>query len=184
MTNRAGSDRWGDLMRAGMSGDEMAYRLLLDELSSALRKTVRGAMARSGAGNADVEDIVQETLIAVHLKRHTWNSTFPLSPWLNAIARHKMIDALRRRSGHRTVPLDAIDELAAPAAVEDTNLRDAERMFKALDQRQERLVRAISIEGRSAAEVGRELGMTEGAVRVALHRTLRRLARAYGKATR
>ena len=53
------------------------------------------------------------------------------------------------------------------------------KMLASLAERQRVIVEAISIEGRSARDVGQRLGMSEGAVRVALHRALKALAAAY-----
>ena len=168
------------LMRAANRGDADAYRHLLEMLAPMLRSAARRGFARYGSGPEEVEDIVQETLLAVHLKRHTWDERQPLLPWVRAIAHNKLVDNLRRRGRQLEVPIDdfapvlALDaEPAASAAL------DAGRMLASLSTRQRAIVRAISIEGASAAEVGRRLGMTEGAVRVALHRALRALASAF-----
>jgi RNA polymerase sigma-70 factor (ECF subfamily) len=134
-------------------------------------------LARCGLGPEEVEDIVQETLLALHLKRHTWDESRPLLPWARAIAQNKIIDNLRRRGRYQEVPIDDIAPISAPEAEHAANTGlDAGRMLAHLSGRQRDIVRAISIEGASAAEVGRRLGMTEGAVRVALHRALRSLA--------
>ena len=87
---------WAARMHAANSGDAAAYARLLRALLPVLRSLARKAVAR-GAMEVEAEDIVQETLIAIHLKRHTWIETEPLGPWIRAIVRHKLIDALRRR---------------------------------------------------------------------------------------
>ncbi len=181
MTGGSQDDRWGDLMRAGLAGDEAAYRALLGELARALRGTVRGALARTGRGGSDVEDIVQETLLAVHLKRGTWNTALPFAPWVLAVARYKVIDAIRRQGFRSHVSLDdLVVEIAAPS--DDTSdTRDAERLILQLGERSQRIVRMISLEGRSVAEVAGVLGMNEVAVRVSLHRALKQLAVLYRK---
>jgi RNA polymerase sigma-70 factor (ECF subfamily) len=142
-----------------------------------LRIVVRRGLTAAGRGTADSEDVVQETLLAMHLKRDTWDGTRPLGPWLRAIARHKLADHLRRRGFHDHVDIDdhadtreLSVEAEAPATIE------SRRMLESLPERQRRIVQEISIEGRQAAEVARRLGMSEGAVRVALHRALKALA--------
>src|SRR5208337_2737065 len=108
-------DRWSMMMKAAMAGDEGVYRRLLEELGRSVRAMARAAFARARLGDADVEDAVQETLLAIHLKRHTWDSGQRLGPWVNAIARHKIIDAMRRRGARRAEPLeDFQDFLPAP----------------------------------------------------------------------
>ena len=165
-------------MRAGNAGDAGAYRTLLQLLAGRLRITVRRALSSVGRSTEEAEDIVQETLLAIHLKRHTWDDRQPLEPWARGIARYKMIDALRRRgfAEHKSID-DFADALAAPQADQETTFATKDLLAK-LPERDRQIVQAMSIEGRSAKEVGGTLGMTEGAVRVALHRALKSLAAA------
>ena len=88
---------WGDLMRAANRGDAAAYNELLASLAPVLRSVTRRGLARGGLPVEDAEDIVQETLLAVHLKRQTWDESLPFMPWLRAVARNKLLDAVRRR---------------------------------------------------------------------------------------
>ena len=81
----------------------------------------RGAFSRAGVGDADVEDAVQETLLAIHLKRHTWDPEQPLAPWVYAIARHKVVDALRRR-GRRRADQGRMEEAISRAEHRYTNV--------------------------------------------------------------
>jgi RNA polymerase sigma-70 factor (ECF subfamily) len=168
------------LMRTANAGDAMAYRRVLEGLASWLRPIVKRGLYRAGRGPEDVEDIVQETLLAVHLKRHTWDSREPLEPWVRAIAHHKLVDMLRRRGFHQHLPIDdyfhqlaAVPDASAVAATTD--------MLSILSPSARQIVEGMSLEGCSAREVGNRLGMSEVAVRVALHRALRRLAAAYRK---
>ncbi len=164
-------------MRAAIGGDAASYRQLLESLSTSLRAATRRGFAQAGAAQNDVEDVVQETLLAIHLKRHTWNSEQPLGPWVRAIARHKLIDALRRRGRRIEVPIEAVLEtLAADEPRSDLDRQDAARLVNGLRGRQQAIVRAISIEGQSIRQVAERLDMNEGAVRVALHRGLKALA--------
>jgi RNA polymerase sigma-70 factor (ECF subfamily) len=93
---RPQDEEWSAMMCAALDGDSAAYRLLLNALAPALRGVVRRGLSRYRAGDTEMEDIVQETLLAIHLKRHTWARTEAITPWVMAIARNKMIDALRR----------------------------------------------------------------------------------------
>jgi RNA polymerase sigma-70 factor (ECF subfamily) len=168
------------LMRSARQGDDAAYRRLLGKVTIWLRLVVQRSLALAGRGPAECEDIVQETLLAMHLKRDSWDATRPIEPWLRAIARHKLVDHLRRRGFDNHVDIDewsnslevAVD-VEAPAAI-DTRL-----LLESLPERQRTIVREISLEGRSAADVAVQLGMSEGAVRVALHRALKALAAFY-----
>ena len=170
---------WADWMRAANAGDEMAYRRLLDALAPFLAQVVRRSF-RPGFGNCDVEDVVQETLLAIHLKRQTWNEHEAITPWVTAIARHKLIDSLRRRGRHVELPIDDfLDVLPAEIPTERLSSRDAQRLLSVLRGRQRDVVRAISIEGMSAREAADRFKISEGAVRVALHRGLSALAVSY-----
>ena len=172
-------DIWGDHMRAARAGDAAAYKTLLAELAMSLRATVRAALSRAGRGNADIEDIVQDVLLAVHLKRETWDARLPFSPWVNAIVRYKVIDALRRTGKRISVPIDDVTDTLPAAEPPEDHGGDLEKLVQQLDGRQQAIVRAIAIEQRSSAEVARTLGMTDGAVRVSLHRALKTLAKLY-----
>jgi RNA polymerase sigma-70 factor (ECF subfamily) len=166
------------LMRAANRGDADAYRDLLRLLAPLLRGFARKASLRPGAATEDVEDIVQETLLAMHLKRHTGIETQPLLPWIRAIAHNKLVDHLRRSRRGQHIPIEAFEDLVADEAPSAANGLDAEVAIAKLKGRQRDVVVAVSLEGRSAREVGERLGMTEGAVRVVLHRALRSLSKA------
>jgi RNA polymerase sigma-70 factor, ECF subfamily len=168
-----------ELMRLARRGDDEAYRRLLTRLAVWLRGVARRGLVRAGRGVEDSEDIVQETLLAVHLKRDSWDDSQPLEPWLRAIARHKLVDHLRRRGFREHLDIDDHLETLSAQTVEEGASADARQMLSYLPDRQRRIVEAISIEGFSARDVGQRLGMSEGAVRVTLHRALKVLAAAY-----
>jgi RNA polymerase sigma factor (sigma-70 family) len=170
-----GREDWDDLMRAANRGDHAAYARVLAQLAPVLRGLVRAR--GSGLGPEGCEDVVQEVLLAIHLKRHTWDEGQPLRPWLWAVARHKIVDAYRARGTRLHLPVeDFADSLPAEAAPDPTAARDTDRLLARIEPRAAEIVRAVSLEGLSAAETGARLGMTEGAVRVSLHRALRALA--------
>ncbi len=167
--------QWSAWMRAANAGDEIAYRQLLVSLAKSVRSIASKGLERAGRPTADAEDIVQEILVTLHQKRHTWDATQPLGPWIRAIARHKLVDALRRRSSSRDVCIDDLaDELAAPGP--RSEIGDIARLTERLTSRQREVVLAVAVQGRSTREVGARLSMTDGAVRVTLHRGLAALA--------
>lgn len=172
----ADTTSWEDLMRAANRGNQRAYTQLLQAITPVIRGIVR---ARGAAlGEAQCEDVVQDVLLAIHLKRQTWREDAPLRPWLYAVTRHKVIDAFRARGTRIDLPVeDFADVLPAPDEADPLERRDMERVLGQLDARAQTIVRAIGLDGQSAAETGAQLGMTEGAVRVALHRALKTLAR-------
>lgn len=170
-------------MRLALGGDDAAYRRLLGELAGMLRGWVRRELSRQGYDISEAEDIVQETLIAIHLKRSTWDKERPFLPWLRAVGRHKMIDSLRRRGRRVMVPIDDFaDLLPAPEAEAALSADALDKHLAQLPAGQERVVRAISVDGLSIGETASRLTMKEGAVRVALHRGLAALAKAARRA--
>jgi RNA polymerase sigma-70 factor (ECF subfamily) len=171
---------WAELMRAGLAGDAAAYRQLLEAIVPRLRKFASLGLMRAGIGNADAEDVVQEILLAIHLKRQTWMQDQPFLPWLNAIARHKLIDAMRRRGRRGEIPIEGLADVLpdAPQAPE-TSHTELSKLVSRLDGKQQTVVSSISLDGHSIKDTATQLGMSEGAVRVTFHRGLKKLASLY-----
>src|ERR1700743_3128229 len=107
-------------MRSAMAGDSGAYQRLLKAITPVLRAGARRGLSRAGQPIDQSEDIVQDILLAVHLKRHTWDANAPFAPWLFAIARNKLIDALRRRGRRIFVNIDDFAETLADQPAEET----------------------------------------------------------------
>lgn len=171
---------WASQMRAALTGDQAAYRAVLQSMTVFLRSEVRRGFARYGRGQADVEDVVQDTLLAIHLKRETWRVDEPIGPWIRAIARNKVIDSLRRGGKRINVPIeDVIETLPAEEPEEHLSERDAQQVLSKLNGRQREIVEAISLNGASIRETAAKYSISEGAVRVALHRGLATLAKAF-----
>ncbi|MFL5297305.1 MAG: sigma-70 family RNA polymerase sigma factor [Phenylobacterium sp.] len=167
------------LMLAGLAGEAASYRQLLDELSRALR----AYYGRRVPPGMDAEDLVQETLIAVHTRRATYDTGQPFTAWAYAIARYKLIDALRRGRGRLKAPLEDADALfVAPGAEAAMASRDLERVLATLPRRTQALIRDVKVTGLSNREAAQKHGMTETAVKVAVHRGLKALGEAYGGA--
>src|SRR5882724_7826473 len=102
------------LMVAGLDGDATAHRSLLERLSRHLRGYFKGRLARIGRSASEAEDLVQEALLAIHTQRHTYDPDEPLTPWVHAIARYKLIDHLRRtRASLADMPIDAAADVTA-----------------------------------------------------------------------
>jgi RNA polymerase sigma-70 factor (ECF subfamily) len=122
---------------------------------------------------------VQETLLAVHNQRHTYDPGQPLTAWVHAIARYKMVDLFRRRAGREALhePLD--DD--ALFAASDEGAREARRdlavLVSQLPDRHRLPIQYVKIEGMSVAEAARATGMSESAVKVGIHRGLKALAK-------
>jgi RNA polymerase sigma-70 factor, ECF subfamily len=170
---RDSEDEWTGLMRSAISGDSAAYHRLLKAISPVLRAAARRGLARAGQPVDQSEDIVQDILLAVHLKRHTWDANAPFAPWLFAIARNKLIDALRRRGRRVFVNIDDFSEtLADQPAAEMASAGEVATHLNALPARQRDVLQSIAVESASIKETAAKFAMSEGAVRVALHRGL------------
>jgi RNA polymerase sigma factor (sigma-70 family) len=173
---RTGPESWEDLARAANRGDNAAYERFLRAITPVLRSVVR---AKGGhLGPEHCEDILQDVLLAIHLKRHTWHEDAPIRPWLYAIARHKVVDAFRARGTRVNVPIDDfLEVLPATDAPDPLEARDMDRVLDQLDPRMADLLRGFGQRGESTTDLAQRLQMSEGAVRVALHRALKSLAK-------
>jgi RNA polymerase sigma-70 factor (ECF subfamily) len=170
---REGEDEWTGLMRSAISGDSAAYHRLLKVITPVLRGAARRGLVRAGQPVDQSEDIVQDILLAVHLKRHTWDVNAPFAPWLFAIARNKLIDALRRRGRRVFVNIDDFAETLADQPVAETaSPSEVAAHLKALPARQREVLQSIAVESASIRDTATKFSMSEGAVRVALHRGL------------
>lgn len=169
------------LLERGLEGgDSAAYRQFLSVTSALLRRYVEGQLRRSGREVGDAEDIVQEALLAIHAKRHTYDGHVPVTAWLYAIARYKLIDFLRRRRPG-TVGTSLSDaehvESRSDEHVESGIL--ARQLMAALPQRLRAAVEMTKIEGLSVAEAAARSGMSEASVKVNVHRGLKAMARLF-----
>ena len=160
---------WDGLMAAAQRGDAVAYRRLLSEISLWLSRYFARRLPP-----AMVDDAVQETMIAVHEKRHTYDPARPFGAWLSAIARYKWIDALRHLKAKPTVALD--DEIPAgdheEAVVSASSL---EQLLTTLKPAQSSVIRLVKIEGYSVEEASQATGQSASLVKINIHRGLRRL---------
>lgn len=176
--------QWADWMRSAIDGDAQAYNRFLLAVTPRLRMMARRRCEQFGAPAGEAEDIVQEVLLAVHLKRGSWDPARPIGPWLSTIVRNKLIDSLRRRGRRISVPIeDVVETLEAPSDTDNFDRQDALTLLQRLKDPQRDIVRSISIEGAGVRETAVRLKMSEGAVRVALHRALKSLATLYRSET-
>jgi RNA polymerase sigma-70 factor (ECF subfamily) len=173
-----GENQLARLMRAAIAGDERAYGEFLQRAACLVRGFARRRIVQGGI---DPEDIVQETLLAIHIKRHTWRNDAPVTPWLYAIARYKLVDAFRRQGRRVEIDIDEIAETIAEPQVESAREWEIDRALESLAPGQRSVVASVSVDGRSISETAKSLGMSETAVRVALHRGLAAIARRFGR---
>ncbi|MDE2451862.1 MAG: sigma-70 family RNA polymerase sigma factor [Gammaproteobacteria bacterium] len=164
------------LMIRSLEGDSGAHRQLL----AVLGRYFRGYFARRiGATTGEVEDLVQEALLAVHLKRDSYDPSLPFTPWAYALARYKLIDHLRRRHRSIQVPLEDAGALFAADDAEEGALRtDLDRLLQRLPDRQRSLIEDVKLQGLSVEEAAQKRGVSAVSARVMLHRSLKWLNQA------
>ncbi len=162
------------LMLKGLGGDAAAHAELLTRMAVLLR---RFFARKLGASDQDVEDLVQETLLAIHLKRETWDSAQPFTAWAYAIARYRLIDLYRRRRVRRSEPIESAEALFAEEVGDSSAGADVERLLSELPERQRVVLKAVKLDELSTAEAAARTGMSESAVKVSVHRSLKALMR-------
>ena len=161
-------------MLRGVAGDRVAYRSLLTELGGYLRAYFQ---RRLRSLPAEVEDLVQETLLAVHTRRETYDPGQPFTAWAYAIARYKLVDRLRARR-RREALHDELDEslFVEPQAEAADARRDLMTLLNRLPEKQRTPILLVKVEGLSVEEASDRTGLSVSAVKVSVHRGLRKLA--------
>lgn len=161
---------------AALAGDGIVYQQFLTTLSAHLRAFFRRRMSRIPD---DVEDMVQECLLAIHNNRHTYRPEQPLTAWVHTIARYKLVDLLRARSRREQLH-DPLEDDLEIFAQSDTEVADARRdlatLLQSLPERQRRALIMIKLEGASVAETAAVTGMSEASVKVGVHRSVKALS--------
>ncbi|BCF95090.1 RNA polymerase sigma factor (plasmid) [Paraburkholderia largidicola] len=169
------------LLQASIAGDKHAYQGFLSELARHLRIRLHKHLWQQ---DADIEDLVQEVLIAVHKGLDTFRPDVPLTAWISAIVRYKLADHFRAsaRRGELFQPLDddastAAMDIAVPSNQDAFDAqRDLDRLLATLPPRQRESIVQTKLWGRSVAETAASTGLTESAVKVSVHRGLKALA--------
>lgn len=173
--------RWASGMRRAQEGDAAAYRALLGELDGVLRAYLIRVIGEASLA----EDGVQETLIALHKARHTWDASRPFRPWLMAIARHKAIDILRRGRNARAAEASHVDEDQVRLAVEGTATQEnrpeagleVDRLLARLPDSFREAIVLTKLEGRTVDDAARRAAISTTAMRSRVHRAMRELRR-------
>ena len=170
---RTSEEQLRAMMVAGMDGDAAAHGALLRLLVPLLRSFYR---RRIHDGDDDIEDLVQETLIAIHTRRASYDRDRAFTAWLFAVARYKMIDHFRRR--RRMVAIERLEDILVAEGFEDASLArlDAARLLHDLPAKQAEAIRQTKINGLSVAEAAEKAGIGESDVKVSVHRGLKALA--------
>jgi RNA polymerase sigma-70 factor (ECF subfamily) len=165
------------LMRAMQQGDKAAANVLLCETGLWLERYFRRRVPPH-----QIDDLVQDVLIALHSKRATWDPSRPFLPWLAAIARYRWVDHLRR--GYRQQAGELFDDTATTDSEEDVVLArvSLDRLFAHLPARQAEAIELVKIGGLSIEEASRASGQSESLVKINIHRGLKKLAALVEKA--
>jgi RNA polymerase sigma factor (sigma-70 family) len=163
-------------MICALEGDQSAYRLLLKRLVPILRQYLG---RRVVSGQEDVEDVVQETLLAIDTRRITYDRTRPFTPWVFAIAHHKFVDLVRR--GRATTMLS--DDLIGDDGSDDAIMAqvDMGKLLDSLPPKQAEAIRAVKLDGLSVIEAAERQGIGESDVKISIHRGLKALMQKIGK---
>lgn len=167
-------------MTASLDGDASAHRRLLERLSRHLRAYYKNKLAHVGRSAEDAEDLVQDALMAIHTRRHTYDPGQLFTPWVHAIARYKLIDHLRQTKASVTiVPLeDASEIMAQDDRTSVESALDLNRLLGRLPEKMRRAIQHVKLEGLSVAEAAARCGMSESAIKVSVHRGLKAMAAA------
>ncbi|WP_250627744.1 sigma-70 family RNA polymerase sigma factor [Pinirhizobacter soli] len=166
-----------DCFLAGLAGDAAQYRAFLEGLTGHMRAYLRRRLPKA---QDDVEDILQETLLAVHNARHTYREGQPLTAWLHAIARYKLMDFFRAHARREALHDPFDDEHERIFAASDDEPANARRdigvLLETLPDRHRLPIVFVKLQGLSVAEASLASGMSESAIKVGVHRGLKALA--------
>lgn len=169
-------NRLKTLFVSGLAGQATDYRNFLVELTRHLRGYLRKRIPQL---HDDVEDLIQEILLAVHNARHTYRADEPLTAWVHAIARYKLMDFFRARARHESVndPLDDHADLFATSDEEPSEARhDIDKLLAHLPEKQRLAILHVKLQGLTVTETAQLTGLSESAVKIGVHRGLKALA--------
>lgn len=167
------------LLLKGLAGDEAAHRVFLTEAAGLLRAYFRN---RLRGQTEDAEDLVQETLVALHTRRDTYDPNYPLTAWMYAIARYRLIDFLRRAKHRAHAPLDGLEVGDADPEYEASDAkRDVGVLLEKLPEKQRMAIRLVKLEEKSVREAAEATGLSESDIKISIHRGLKTLMRLMGQ---
>lgn len=167
------------LLLKGLAGDEAAHRAFLTEAAGLLRAYFRNRLRGTPE---DAEDLVQETLVALHTRRDSYDPNYPLTAWMYAIARYRLIDFLRRAKHRAHAPIDGVDPGEPDPEYEASDARrDVATLLDKLPEKQRTAIRMVKLEERSVRETAEATGLSESDIKISIHRGLKTLMRLMGQ---
>ena len=165
-----------DCFTLARMGDDDAYRRLLEGVSLLVRTYTRRRLVGL---DADVEDLVQDVLLAVHLKQHTYDASRPITAWVHTIARYKLIDfwRLQTRRAEEALSAEDTEALADTSSLNATETTpDLEALISQLPRLHQAVIRLVKLQGYSVQEAATRLQISPAAVKVYTHRGIKKLA--------
>ncbi len=161
--------RWSALMKQGQAGDRQSYNQLLSELGRVIEKYILSKFGEL----TSLEDCIQESLLAIHHARHTYDPRRPFRPWLFTIVHHKTIDILLKGNRHNIESLDQAGlETMEESHVDLDRAIDGERLMFELSDEQRQAITLTKYAGMTTNEASSVLGVTETALKARLKRGL------------
>jgi RNA polymerase sigma-70 factor (ECF subfamily) len=164
------------LLIDGQGGDSVAYEQFLLEASIVLRRFLLRRMKNIEMA----EDVLQDTLLAVHRARHTYLPGRPVGPWLYAICGHRMTDFYRWHRRTEGVELMMANEVKEPATEENRRGSSVREALAGLPERQRQVIKLLKIKGLSVKEVSLATGMSESSVKVTAFRGYETIRQIFG----
>lgn len=170
------------LMLRGLAGDETAHRTFLKEAAALLRAYFRN---RLRGAPEDAEDLVQETLVALHTRRDSYDANYPLTAWMYAIARYRLIDFIRRSKHRKHADLDGLEIGDADPEYEASDARrDVAVLLGKLPEKQRQAIQLVKLDEKSVREASLETGYSESDIKISIHRGLKTLMKLMGEEQR
>jgi RNA polymerase sigma-70 factor, ECF subfamily len=166
------------LMRKSLDGDSESYRLLLQKVKDLMTPFVSNTLSKFGlSASGGQEDVLQEILLGLHLKRATFDPSQFFLPWMYAIARYKAIDYLRRNKvAFKSVSIEeSFEEFELGEVPEVGTGLDLESLCERLPQKQRDLLLLVKVDGLSINEAALKTGFSVSDVKVTVHRALKEL---------
>ena len=167
------------LMREAQDGNSDSYTGLLQKVYVMLNYFVNNSFARLGLKNyGGQEDVIQDILMGIHLKRSTYDQSQFFLPWMYAIARYKVVDYFRRnkKNVYSSVSLSTLDQIMEFDVAVTTEFGasyDIKALCNSLPEKQREILFLVKIEGLSIEEVEKKTGYSCSDIKVSIHRALK-----------
>lgn len=175
MHDRESPDEALRILAMGAVSDNAAMAALLTAVAPLLRRYCVAQLSRYGHSDW-AEDMVQEVMLTLHLKLHTFNTDLSFTAWMQAIAKHKIIDTLRRERLVQ-VPIEEADSWDDGTGEAAMARRDLMQLLARLKPPAGEIIHALKVDGVSIKDLAEKFTTSESNIKIIVHRGLRRLAR-------